>query len=269
MAFGKLGQLGRGFGGRLGGAQVAPVYDPAASTLFAAMTTPPTTGRKTLINDLIVSLKASGVWASLDLLYITAAADSQAGRLNWKNPGSFTLSPSNSPAFVADRGFTGDGATSSLNTGWDASINGVNFTLNSASVWVWIQTNVTGAPADVGRVAGPGVYIGTRSATNTMTARVCDSDNTTRTTTDCSGLNGANRISSATKRLWQRGVQVGADISVASTSLPAGTNWACGGFNGSFSAKPESAMAWGSSLNTLEPAFTSSLLTYMQAVGAA
>lgn len=88
-----------------------PSFETEAQTLFAAMSVEPDAARKTLINDLIAGLKADGIWAELDLLYVKAAHDAQAGRLNWKNPGTFDLIEVNSPAFHTDRGYTGDGST--------------------------------------------------------------------------------------------------------------------------------------------------------------
>ena len=64
------------------------------------MSVQPTNARKALIDALITSLKSAGVWAKLDVLWIPAAHDSQAGRLNWKSPGTFTLAEVSSPTFT-------------------------------------------------------------------------------------------------------------------------------------------------------------------------
>jgi hypothetical protein len=116
--------------------------DPAAVTLFNAMSTNPSPARQILINNAIVSLKAAGIWSECDLLYVLAAADSQAASLNWVNPaGSFNLTSTNSPSFTADMGYAGDGSTSYLSTGWAPSTNGVNYTQNNASLFLWSVNN--------------------------------------------------------------------------------------------------------------------------------
>lgn len=87
-----------------------------AKALFARMTTPPTNARKAQITKLIRTLKKAGVWAKLDVLYVFAAADSQAALLNWK--GATFNAVNHGAAFTADRGFTGDGVDDYLATGY-------------------------------------------------------------------------------------------------------------------------------------------------------
>lgn len=89
-----------------------PPYDPAATAYFSRMAAQPGPARKGQINTLIVALKAAGVWAKLDFLYLLAAHDAQAGRLNMV--ANDELAPVNSPLFTVDRGFKGDGAAAYL-----------------------------------------------------------------------------------------------------------------------------------------------------------
>lgn len=120
--------MGRTFGVTTGG------HHAEAIALIAAMATPPSSGRQQAITTCIGSLKAAGVWSKLDLLYVLAAADSQAAGLNWLNPSTFALSAVSSPTFTTDRGYTGNGTSSYLDTGWDIATNGVTATLNSAHI---------------------------------------------------------------------------------------------------------------------------------------
>lgn len=83
------------------------LYDPAAAVLFARMDTQPDNPRKALISNLISALKAAGVWANLDFLYVLAAHSAQAARLNWV--ASDELTAYSAPLFTIDRGFKGDG----------------------------------------------------------------------------------------------------------------------------------------------------------------
>jgi hypothetical protein len=125
-------------------ASQAAAFDPDAVTLFAAMTTQPDTARKTLISDTIVALKAAGVWSLLDAVWFMAAHDEQAGRLNWKDPASFTLSEQGVITFTVDRGWQGNGTTGYLNTGWIPATHGVNYQQNDASAGGFVQLAVLG-----------------------------------------------------------------------------------------------------------------------------
>lgn len=60
-------------------------YDPDANRLFSRMTVAPTTARKRIISDTIRSLKRTGVWGQIVLLYVYAAHDKQASLLNWRS----------------------------------------------------------------------------------------------------------------------------------------------------------------------------------------
>jgi len=87
-----------------------------ARALFARMTTPPSNARKAQIAKLIRSIKKAGVWSQLDVLYVFAAADSQAALLNWK--GSVFNATNNGAAFAPDRWFTGNGTSAYIATGF-------------------------------------------------------------------------------------------------------------------------------------------------------
>lgn len=92
-------------------------YDSASCAIFAAFTTPPDTTRKGVINTAVLALKSCGTWTKMGFAYVTAAADSQAARINWITPGTATLTAINSPTFTADQGFNSDGSTSYLDVG--------------------------------------------------------------------------------------------------------------------------------------------------------
>ena len=113
--------------------------------------------RKELIDDCVGALKTAGVWSKTDVLYVLAAHHEQAGRINWKNPGTLTASLVNAPSFVADQGFTGNGRSSYLNTGYNPTAFAGQLTLNSAHIGVWSNTDA----------ATDAVDFGARAATNT------------------------------------------------------------------------------------------------------
>jgi len=115
-------------------------YDSDAVTYFNAMSVAPDATRKGLLNDLITGLKTDGIWTKLDALYVMAAHDAQAARVNAKTP-SNVASAVNSPTFTTDRGYAGNASTSYIDTNWNPSTAGGNFAQNSASMGVWSRTN--------------------------------------------------------------------------------------------------------------------------------
>ena len=84
-------------------------------------------------NRLMLGLKSSGAWAKLDLFYVfaTNAVDGYAAIVEWKSgfPNGTLV---NSPVFTANQGFSLGGA-SYIDTNFDPSISGVNYTLDNAS----------------------------------------------------------------------------------------------------------------------------------------
>lgn len=85
-------------------------------------------------NTLLASMKADGVWAKLDVFYVFAQDGGSAfATLNWKNPNANQSTLVSSPTFVSNGGFTGNGTSSYIDTNFNPSTQGVNYTLNNAS----------------------------------------------------------------------------------------------------------------------------------------
>ncbi len=91
--------------------------DTASIALIARMTAAPDSARRGQIDALVRALKIAGIWPKLAALYLTAAHDAQAARLNWVS-GSHDLTEHGALTFTADRGYTGDGSTGYLDSGW-------------------------------------------------------------------------------------------------------------------------------------------------------
>jgi len=91
-------------------------YGEESTLAFAAMSTQPTAARKKLYDDFIEGLKTDGVWAMLDNLFLWAAHDGQASRVNLKRPG-VVAQILNNPGFTVDRGWrAAQGSTHGLTT---------------------------------------------------------------------------------------------------------------------------------------------------------
>jgi hypothetical protein len=253
-------------------------YDADAQALFDAMDVQPSAARKTLYNTLINDLKAAGVWTKLDIFYILAAHDAQAARLNLKSPGTFTATESvTPPTFETDRGYTGNGTSSRLNTTWVPSTNGVNLVQNDASAWFWSRTDVAGATLSKGSIGNGsnapflGVYPWDGAVDrmlyhiNTGTAQ--STGNFTSTTS--LGMFGVSRTASALSKGWRNGAQLGSNSTVVSTGRPTEEQWICAVNASSFDTRQMAMAAWGASLAGLEASFYNAVSAYLQGVGAA
>ncbi len=217
--------------------------DADTRALRAAMTVPPPPGRLWQIDQTIRQLKSHGIWQKLDVLWVMASHDAQAARLNWKAPASFALTEVNSPTFTADRGYAGNGSTSYLNTGWNPATNGVNYTLNSASLGAYINGGTdaanSGTAAMGALVSGQGAFFMPRGNTGgqpngNIRGRLNQSVSTNEFATDIStnrGLTAIDRSGSTNTNAYKNGGSVGSSAS-ASSSVSSGALF-IGGLNSS------------------------------------
>jgi lysophospholipase L1-like esterase len=136
-----------------------------AQAVAAAFTAPPSAARLASIDFAIKCMKGYGIWQTRDAIYGFAGADSQAARINWKNPGTFTAALVGSPNFLADRGFTGDGVSAALNTQFVPSTAGGNFSQNSAHV-SFFSITVGAAASASNRIIGNAVATTARTLAN-------------------------------------------------------------------------------------------------------
>ena len=140
--------IGYGFGiGRAHKAGVA--YDATAASYFAAVPNAFDAARKTIINTLIAGLRTDGNLTKLDRLWLFANTTTGNAVIDVIGNNAATLV--NAPAFVADQGYTGDGATSYMNLQFTPSTQGTNFVQNSASMGFYSRTDsIQGNKVDLG-----------------------------------------------------------------------------------------------------------------------
>lgn len=253
-----------------------PTYDVDATALFARFTTPPDDARKLLISNRITSLKAAGVWSVLDCDYVTAAADSQAARQNWKQD-LYNLTAIASPAFVADRGYTSDGVSSYLQTGFIPSSAGGAFTQNSAHLCVYSRSAGINAGTAIGArtasTTNQSLLI-PRASTNAATGRLTQAANGAGfVNSDGSGHFILNRENSAGSDLYRNGLSLG-NSAVASDGPPSVQIYILALNNAGALAAGNtyqiSIAGIGAGLTAAQAAAKSAIdLTYLQAVGAA
>jgi hypothetical protein len=115
----------------------------------------PSSAQQSKQNALLVALKTAGIWTKLDTFYVYANDGSKEfGTLNWKTPSLYQNTLVNSPTWTSNAGFNSDGSTSYIDTGFNAATNGVNFTNNSASEFVYQTGGTNGVVC--GTSGGPG-----------------------------------------------------------------------------------------------------------------
>jgi hypothetical protein len=248
------------------GGDAAP-YHPKAILLFAQMSSQPTDARKRLISATYRMLEYHALLSKLDLLYVLAAHDSQAARLNWITPGTNTLSVNSAPTFTTDSGYHGDGTDDYLDTGIAPNAL-TQFQQNSAHISAFIAVDGDG-DAVVGRATAGGApnLINGRNGGNAV-GRVNVSTSLTATVGAGVGHTLCSRTSSSALELYRDGVSIastGSSTSAARDSdnflfLRSGTN---------YSTDRLSAVTIGAGLDDTEAAnMYAALYPYLDAIGA-
>ena len=117
------------------------IYDTSTIRLLAHMPFQQTQQRKIVIDSTIRKLKTAGIWNKLDVLYVFAAADTGAAKVNWK-PSAYSCSLIGSLTFIADKGFN-TSIDNYLNSNYDFSTAANKFKSLDASFGCWLfdQTN--------------------------------------------------------------------------------------------------------------------------------
>lgn len=246
-------------------------YEAETESLTARFTTPPTTDRKNQINSLIKSLKDAGIWIKIDCLWLTAAADSQAARQNWKQD-LYNLTAVSSPVFTVDRGYKGDGAGAYLATGFNPSTAPTpNYGIGSALAGVWIGDLFSGGGQDIAAFDNTAVtHINTRTGANTAGGRLNTQTVSNFAVPTSIGLTCASRVLASEYQFYKNGVSLGttAGVATAVPTNPFGVLAYNGG--GDPSQRQVRAAVVGGGLTSGEhTAFYNALNTYLTAIGAA
>lgn len=243
-------------------------FCPEARALFARMSPAPTYARKIVIDRLITTLIRYGLWSKLDVLYLFAGHASAPSLLNWKGA---TYNATNSGAtFTADRGFTGDGASSAILTGYAPGSG--QFLLNDHAYGAWVRTAATGNTyaTGVGNAGLNGISMKiASSALETADGVLATPDSTSVTTT---GHLVASRMSGPAYSTYRAGALLAANTRTIA-ALPTG-NFMGLALNldstpAGFTDAQLSALHFGKGLSATDVAnLKAALQPYMTAVGA-
>lgn len=240
----------------------------ATGELCARMTVRPTIARRTLIENLISSLITAGIWNKLDGFYVLAAHDTQAAKLNWIG-GMQDITAVNSPTFQIDRGYTGDGSSSYLDTNTSAAVL-EKFTANDASLGVYTRSDIaSGSMIDIGKTGG-GTYLAVSNASNGTFARLNYNSSSAVTISNAGSRTGlfAWTRDASNAYVYRAGSSLGS-ASIPTGSLSGG-NMTILKVDSSYSTRQISAAFISSGLsNTEHAALNTALTTYLTAIGAA
>lgn len=250
-------------------------FDADAQALFSRFTTPPTADDKELINVRILAAKASGAWDVYDGFGMVTA-DAQATQRNWKQD-AYNLTPTGTIAFEAYRGYTGDGTTGYLATGFTPSTAGGQFALNSAHLSVWSRTDAVNTGVSIG--ARTSSTVGQSFMTIRGTANGCNhrmnqaAVGAATVVANSSGHFVARRNGATTRAFFRNGASVATDTTV-STTLPTAAivigALNTGGVIGSFTTYQYAAWSFGGNLTDAQILSEyQANLAYLQAIGAA
>lgn len=224
--------------------------DPDAIAYISRSASPVSARRKSLIDTLFKSLKASGVYQKLDYIYDLSAETETLGLLNLKGV-TGTLSKSGTVTHTPNIGMQGNGTDGYL----AGLVPGANWILNSASAWVWDNLPDT-------RTAN--FALGTSSSTFRLRARQITieapagyiNDGTADAGANGSGrlpgLTGVNRDGASSKQIVRDATDV-ATVTTAATTITNQAIW-IGRSGSSYSLGQHAFSAWGAGLTSGERA---------------
>lgn len=241
-------------------------YQAVLNRATALGYTLPDAGNRTTQNQMVLDLKAAGIWTELDVFY-PMLTNIDFATLNWKAPTLFQLTLVNSPTYNASTGFEGNGTTSYLSTNWDGGTNGVQYTQNEAGFGGLNANNQDNSSAlfgSAGASGASGAYILPRLSGN-VSRRINQS--TTNSTTNASSIGRyhSQRLASTSTDLWKNGSSIGTSAT-ASAALNTSDVAVCAlntnGTIGNFSTRQIRYLWYGASLDTIEAAFDAIMATY-------
>ena len=184
--------------------------------------TPPGEAVADTQNTMVCGLVDAGIWAKFDIFYLfaqTTNAGSEA-LMNWVTTGLYNAVLAGvNPAFVALEGFTGPG-NGYINTNWNPSTNGVNFTLDSASVGIYCRNDVTENKMAFGSEVGvDAVYVRLKYGGTTLQYKLNSGTQETIANANTQGFYVLNRPANNEQDVYRNGSNI-KDGVAASTSRP-------------------------------------------------
>lgn len=203
-------------------------FTPDAATLawLAQVVQAPTSEVYSAINTFIVGLKADGIWTQILKMYWLGAYSQQGSLIEFKSPGTSTLTISGAPSFTGLLGWRGGNTNGSsvahLETGY--AIPGAN--QNSIAAFVRC---VDAQASFNGEFGGEQYYINPWSTTNAGPRMRSSStaSNTALLGSNTPGSFGFSRTGAANYKMFKNGASI-STITQTSATPGSTTMWFCG-----------------------------------------
>lgn len=243
--------------------------------IASRMKTKPTKTHQIAIRALVNTLRAAGIWDKFDLFYVFAAQDAVTACLNWVSL-NYNCTLVNSPAFVAYEGFTGNGSSSYIKTGWNPNTQGINFQLNDCNLGAYSRTDQTENVYVIGCIETGTVYLRMALSydddpTIGMVATVNSNVGKFSANANSLGTHATERTGASAYALYRNGSSLSAATN-ASTTIPNGelyilTTNSAGSPTGGYSTHQISCAFAGASLGTAgQAALHAAIESYMDAL---
>lgn len=196
-------------------------YVALLSRISALEYTLPSVAERVNNNAQVVWFKDKGIWDELDVMWVTDTDGGQdSATLNWKSPSTKQLSRQGTMVF--SDGYASNGTTGYLTTGWSPSVDGVKFTLNDASVIIYLRNKgISTTKYDHGSNVGSLVACNFRRTTSAARIAINQSTNADISCPTTDGVHHAYRDASNSIGLSHNGGSP-STASNASTSLSTG-----------------------------------------------
>ena len=176
------------------------------------------------IDELVLGLKQDNNWNLFDRFWILAQPVQPLSRVSLVNPTSVNMTEVNSPTWTANQGYTGNGVDMYLNTNFNPNTQGVNFTLNSATLGFYSRTDIIETTYNLSCIVTgiPNNFCG-MSIKRVGNLMFNDINNDSATSIDftgaTTGLFTASRTAAELTTSYRNGISIGT-TAVISSSIP-------------------------------------------------
>lgn len=177
----------------------------------------PSSSQQVLQNQLVVDLKAAGIWSKLDTFAVFATdGSSDFALIDWKRLTDYTAV--NSPTFTANEGFEGNGTSAYINTNYTFNTDFINPSQNDQSIFAYhFKDN---APLNnlslTLNVNGGQIQINPRNTANSYAMRLSSGSNYLDTYIQVIGLHSLSRNNSSNYNYYIDGTN---QVNITSTSV--------------------------------------------------
>lgn len=212
---------------------------PYTKIFVDAMTVKPSDERIVIINNLVVGLVKNNLWNIFDCFYLFRCHDAQAARINLINPGNLDLQVVGSPSFVPVSS-SGSAGYYGQSGGYLRTVSTINnfskFTQNNSHLGIYHTGPGLSSPSNETIIGSQNLVneIRTSSALAPSSLAVVNSAYNASESIRTFGYGHriVSRPDSNTYRHIGNGVQLGVDVSRASSVIAANDLRICGGISG-------------------------------------